>query len=128
MPVFNPQIDPAALKARLSQDTGLAIVCFCAAWCDTCTKYRADFEALALKWPEHAFVWIDIEENAEFLGEEDVENFPTVLIQSPTANLFFGALLPFISHLDRLIGSIDASAPATEAGPPLLQSRLSAAP
>ena len=128
MPVFNPLIDPAALKARLSLDTGLAIVCFCAAWCDTCVKYQPDFDTLALKWPQHTFVWIDIEENPEFLGEEDVENFPTLLIQSSTANLFFGAMLPFISHLDRLIDSLDASAPAIAAGPPLLRSQLSSAP
>src|SRR3546814_13435956 len=83
MPVFDPLHDKPALLNRLQQDDGLIIACYCAAWCDTCTEYRPQFDALADKWPDHAFVWIDIEESPELLDDEDVENFPTILIQNP---------------------------------------------
>ncbi len=109
-----------ALRERLEQG-GLAVACYCAAWCDTCKQYRPDFEALSEKWPDAAFVWIDIEENPELLGDEDVENFPTLLIQGPQGNLFFGPLQPYISHLERLLSRAGAASPAVSDGPgPLL--------
>lgn len=120
MPVLNPQHDSPALKARLQHHQGLVIACYCAAWCDTCARYRPQFEALAEQWPAHVFVWIDIEENPEFLGDTDVENFPTLLVQNRLGNAFFGPLQPFISHLERLVSRIDDSTPATEGGPPSL--------
>lgn len=123
MPAFNPLIDSSALSARLGQGTGLVVACYCAAWCNTCTQYQKDFDALTEKWPEHTFVWIDIEEHPELLGDEDIETFPTVSIQNANANVFFGTLQPYIDHLDRLIGHTDASTPGIKRGPPLL-SRL----
>ncbi|HEY9573728.1 MAG TPA: thioredoxin family protein [Pusillimonas sp.] len=122
MPVFDPLHDKPALLNRLQQDDGLIIACYCAAWCDTCTEYRPQFDALADKWPDHAFVWIDIEESPELLDDEDVENFPTILIQHPKGNLFFGTMLPQIGHLDRLIRSLDEQSTVTAGGPgPLLE-------
>jgi thiol-disulfide isomerase/thioredoxin len=103
MPVFDSQHDVPALAQRLRQTQGLVIVCYCAAWCDTCTRYRPELDALSDKWPQHTFVWVDIEDSPHLLDDEDVENFPTVMIQSAGGNLFFGTLLPHISHLDRLI-------------------------
>lgn len=125
MPVFDPQHDAPALHARLKQTQGLVIACYCAAWCDTCTKYRPGFNDLAEQWPGHTFVWIDIEESPELLDDEDVENFPTILIQDPhKGNLFYGTMLPYASHLERLISHLDDTAPVTEDGPALLQTLL----
>lgn len=120
MPVFDPQHDPSALKQRLRQADGLTVVCYCAAWCGTCAQYRPAFESLAGQWPDHTFVWVDIEENPELLGDDDVENFPTLLIQGAQGNLFFGTLLPYISHLDRLIAQAGDTAPIA-GGPPALR-------
>ncbi|AEC20528.1 hypothetical protein PT7_1988 [Pusillimonas sp. T7-7] len=60
---------------------------------------------------------MDIEENPELLGDEDVENFPTLLIQDQRGSLFFGTLLPHISHLERLISSLDKDSPLVEQSP-----------
>ena len=127
MPVYEPHYDTPLLKARLLSQQGLSIACYCAAWCDTCTKYRADFNALAEKWPQHTFVWIDIEENPDLLDDEDVENFPTILIQSQEGNAFFGTLLPYISHLDRLIENIDEATTFKPDGPRQLSELLASA-
>ncbi|MGB6106199.1 MAG: thioredoxin family protein [Pusillimonas sp.] len=124
MQVFEPQHNIPALAAQLRRQEGLVIVCYCAAWCDTCTEYRPDFNALAGRWPAHTFVWVDIEENPELLEDEDVENFPTLLIQNPRGNLFFGTLLPYISHLERLIERLDDNAPLLEQGPGQLRDLL----
>jgi len=112
-----------ALRSRLDSAPGLVITCYCAAWCDTCRSYQDDFNALSEKWPQHTFIWIDIEDSPQLLDDHDVEDFPTILIQSERGNLFFGTQLPYISHLERLIRSVEgADAPVTPEGPrPLAQ-------
>ncbi|TAL89708.1 MAG: thioredoxin [Candidimonas sp.] len=125
MPVFNPLHNLSALSAQLRAVHGLVVVCYCAQWCDTCKKYEADFTQLAGEYPQHVFVWVDIEENPELLGDEDVENFPTVSVQSAQGHRFFGTLMPYINHLARLIDQIETNAGKTTTdGPPLLTSLL----
>ncbi|MCY1202832.1 hypothetical protein D9M72_143260 [compost metagenome] len=108
MPLLVPDTDRAALRARLgsSPDTWL-VACFCAAWCDTCEQYKPKLQALAEAMPQHVFAWIDIEDHAELLGEEDVENFPTLLVQIGPRVVFYGPMLPHIGHLERLLESLD---------------------
>ena len=79
------------------------VVCYCAQWCDTCREYAGAFARLAEKWPQHTFIWVDIEESPELLGDEDVENFPTLLVQAGDKNYFFGPMIPHAGHLDKLL-------------------------
>lgn len=104
MSVFDTR-NTEELRRQLDRTDGLLVACYCAAWCDTCRDYQPEFNALSEKWPQHTFVWVDIEDDPELLDDHDVENFPTILIQSRKGNLFFGEQLPYISHLDRLIQS-----------------------
>lgn len=125
MPVFNSHTDRVALIQRLDTRPGLLIACYCAAWCDTCTQYRQPFEALAERLTDCTFIWIDIEESPELLGDEDVENFPTILLQDDRGTLFFGTQLPHIQHLERLIQSVqDPARVALSGGPGDLVSHL----
>jgi hypothetical protein len=82
---------------------GWVVACLCAAWCGTCTSWRAAFEALAGRHPDKAFVWIDIEDQADVVGDLDVENFPTLLIQRGDVVAFFGTTLPDAALADRLV-------------------------
>lgn len=127
MSVFNPQLNAPELLARLEAGNGLLVACYCAQWCRSCADYRPDFDALAARWPQHTFAWIDIEENPELLDDDDVENFPTILLQGPQGNVFFGAMLPHVSHLERLIERYDEKTPALRQGPGPLRQRLSPA-
>lgn len=79
------------------------VACLCAAWCDTCRSYRTGFEQLAAAHPDKRFAWIDIEDQADVVGDIDVENFPTLLIQRGDAVSFFGTVLPDAKLADRLI-------------------------
>lgn len=49
------------------------------------------------------FRWLDIEDEAEALGDLDVENFPTLLIGRAGFVLFTGPMLPQHKHLRRMI-------------------------
>lgn len=82
---------------------GWVVACLCAAWCGTCSTYRATFEQFSSMHPELCFVWIDIEDQADELGDLDVENFPTLLIQKDGVVAFFGTMLPELALAERLL-------------------------
>jgi Thioredoxin. len=126
MNFFDAQTALPALARQLPDHSGLVVACYCAAWCDTCSAYRDPFEDLAARLPQHVFIWIDIEENEALLGDEEVENFPTLLIQSARGNMFFGPMLPHIEQLERLLQGVDAARPI-ESGPPSLKQLVAAA-
>lgn len=124
MDLFYP--DAPNLKARLELPDTLLVVCYCAAWCDTCTAYRPKLAELARSRPEHVFVWVDIEDDPDLLDDEDVENFPTILIERNAKPLFFGTILPHIGQLERMIDAFDGAHVDVfeEAAPQDVRSRL----
>ncbi|WP_301103343.1 thioredoxin family protein [Propionivibrio sp.] len=87
------------------------VVCLCAQWCGTCRDYMAGFTGLAVEFPGVRFLWLDIEEQADDLGDLDVENFPTLLIRRSDSVLFFGTMLPHLSYLRRLIETFQEQTP-----------------
>ncbi|MDQ9170603.1 thioredoxin family protein [Oxalobacteraceae bacterium R-40] len=90
------------ISSILSEDKWV-MACLCAAWCDVCRQYRAGFEQLANEHPDKYFIWIDIEDQADVVGDFDVENFPTLLIQRADTVAFFGTVLPEIRQANRLL-------------------------
>jgi thioredoxin-like negative regulator of GroEL len=83
------------------------VACLCAAWCRTCDDYRPAFEA-ALDELRNAGVyvmahWIDIEDEAELVGDYDVETFPTLLVADAQRVRFVGPLTPQPDTLRRLL-------------------------
>ena len=90
------------LHAALSDNTW-CVACLCAAWCDVCSNFRDSFSALADLHPHMQFVWIDIEDEADLVGDIDVENFPTLLIQHGSRIAFFGPVEPGLKLIQRLI-------------------------
>lgn len=81
------------------------VACLCAAWCGTCNDFRNRFEELAALHSDKQLVWIDIEDQAEIVGDLDIDNFPTLLIQHRDTVAFFGTILPDMRVTDRLIQS-----------------------
>ena len=91
-----------AIAAAIEGDRWV-VACLCAAWCGTCGGYRAAFDGLAARHPDKVFVWIDIEDQADVVGDLDVENFPTLLVQREDTVAFFGTMLPDPAVADRLV-------------------------
>ncbi|AOY92283.1 thiol reductase thioredoxin [Cupriavidus sp. USMAA2-4] len=107
MTVYLPERDADALAQALSdRPQGRLVACLCAAWCRTCGEYQAAFAAVAAQYPRDCFVWIDVETHADRLGDLDIENFPTILVQPITggAPQFYGTLLPHAEVLQRMLG------------------------
>jgi thiol-disulfide isomerase/thioredoxin len=90
----------------------LDIVCLCAAWCGTCREYADTFRALAAARPAHRTRWIDIEDEADLVGDIDVETFPTLMLACQGQVLFAGPVLPRLGDAQRLVDVHEAQAQA----------------
>jgi thioredoxin-like negative regulator of GroEL len=83
------------------------IACLCAAWCRLCDEYRPMLQALAAEFT-HAGVrtlwhWVDIEDEADLVGDLDVETFPTLVIADSRQVRFAGPVTPQRETLLRLL-------------------------
>ena len=92
------------LQHQLSKHDTI-VACLCAAWCDVCTAYQAKFEAFAEHHPEYLLLWIDIEDQATLVGDFNVDNFPTLLIQQYGIVTFYGTMQPDTGQLKRILQS-----------------------
>jgi thioredoxin 1 len=103
MPSFTLELDNRDQLAAALDGGAWIVACLCAAWCGTCSSYRAGFDALAERHPDKTFVWIDVEDQAGVVGDLDVENFPTLLLQRGEVVAFYGPMLPDPKVADRLV-------------------------
>lgn len=83
------------------------LLCLCAGWCTTCASYAPTFEAvserLRAEWPDLQSRWIDIEDEAELVGDLDIETFPTVVVLDHDRVRFHGTLTPQPEVLERVV-------------------------
>lgn len=108
----------------------LYVACLCAAWCRTCESYQQVFEAACAELPQAGLHvrWIDIEDEAELIGDLDIETFPTLLIADDAQVRFAGPLTPQPETLKRVLRAhlADASAAQVDADYLTLAKRLRA--
>jgi thioredoxin-like negative regulator of GroEL len=93
------------LAAALRRDQWI-VACLCAGWCGSCNEYAGNFAAWAKRSPEHHFVWIDIEDQADLVGDLDIDNFPTLLMQRGSTVSFFGTMEPDTRLAERLLQAL----------------------
>jgi hypothetical protein len=96
------------MPEHLSSNTASAwtVVCLCADWCGTCRDYRRAFELRARDREDATHVWLDIEDDSDWLGDMDVETLPTLLVLHEDRPMFFGPVLPHIDVIDRTLRAL----------------------
>ena len=87
----------------LMSSTELDVVCLCAQWCGPCRDYVTTFADLRAAMPGQRYRWIDIEDEADAIGDIDVETFPTLLVAHKGVVLFAGPVLPRLTDAQRLL-------------------------
>lgn len=87
----------------MSDTPSLDVVCLCADWCGTCRSYAEVFDSLKQTRVGHVYRWIDIEDDADALGDIDIETFPTLMLSCEGRVLFAGPVLPRLSDAQRLV-------------------------
>jgi thioredoxin 1 len=91
------------------------VICLCAEWCGVCRDWRELFGQLAAAHPDVHFAWVDVEDEAQAMGDVDIETFPTMLVAQGGNPRFFGPVQPSSAQLSRLLASLmDAPVPAKE--------------
>lgn len=86
----------------------LTVTCLCADWCGACREFRPLFDVLAASLPAHRWVWVDVEDEADTVGDLDIETFPTLVVGCADTLLFAGPVLPRVADCQRLIESLEA--------------------
>jgi hypothetical protein len=108
-------MDPSA-ACPAAQPDRLQVVCLCAAWCRTCEGYAEVFDAamahLRAEHPQLQARWIDIEDEADLLGDVDVETFPTLVVVQKGQVRFAGPLTPQPETLNRVLRAALGGGPA----------------
>lgn len=56
--------------------------------------------------PQLRFAWVDVEDEADAMGEVDIETFPTLLIARGPVPLFLGPVAPSGAQLARLVARL----------------------
>ncbi|MDD2712932.1 MAG: thioredoxin family protein [Simplicispira sp.] len=110
-----PAAPASAFSCVPTRSTAWSVVCLCAQWCRVCGEYQSAFEALAQAHPATRFVWVDVEDEEDMLGDLDVETFPTLLIADGQWARFLGPLLPQAPVLARLLTSLQSAGPGAGA-------------
>lgn len=85
------------------------VTCLCAQWCGTCRDYARVFEQCQQALPQHRYRWIDIEDEADVVGDPDIETFPTLLVSLDGHAVFAGPVLPRLGDIDRLLQALAAA-------------------
>lgn len=118
-----PQSSPADTAAP---DPEHWVICLCADWCELCRSYQELFRQMAARYPACRFAWLDIEDQADLVGDVEVETFPTVLIADAAGTRFFGPLTPHAQTLSRLLDSLERSSLQATRDSPATQQLLQA--
>lgn len=99
----------------------------CAQWCGTCRDWRGALAQEAALHPQVDFFWVDIEDEADAVGDLDIETFPTLLIAQGEQPRFLGTVLPSAPAVGKLLQTLREDPAAgrcpPEAGPLLARLR-----
>ncbi len=97
------------MTSSAESDSHWWAICLCAEWCHVCREWRDAFHEVAATYPQVRFAWIDIEDEADAMGDVDIETFPTVLIAFGGKPVFLGPIQPSGAQLSRLLASLLAT-------------------
>jgi thioredoxin 1 len=119
-------MNPAAPASATSD---WQVICLCAEWCGVCREWRDIFAQAAATHPEVRFAWVDVEDEADAMGDVDIETFPTLLIAQGGMARFLGPVQPTAGYVSRMLTGLQSGASGARemAEADALLSRLDAA-
>ena len=103
-------MSPAGTSA--APDGDWIVACLCAQWCGICRGWRDAFGELARQsadlLPASRWLWVDVESQADALGDFEPENFPVLAVQQGARLLYCAALPQQAGNWRRMVQSLGA--------------------
>jgi hypothetical protein len=115
---LDPWSDAASLAQRLSQPhAALYIVLGAEQWCEKCRILRPYFEAHVAQAPsQETWLWLDLEEHAEFLGSYLPESLPQLLAYRGSQLQLSQVIEPTGAALIQALAQLESLEPPGRAG------------
>jgi hypothetical protein len=115
---LDPWSDAASLAQRLSQpQAALYIVLGAEQWCEKCRILRPHFEAHVAQTPsQETWLWLDLEEHAEFLGSYLPESLPQLVAYRGSQLHLNQVIEPTGAALAQALAQLEALEPPDRAG------------
>jgi hypothetical protein len=123
--LLDPWSDAALIAARVAPATSrLTIVIGAEAWCSRCRTLRPHFDALAMQSndADHVWLWLDLDDHAEFMQDFIPENLP--LLISYRGSALTHALACQAVDEPTLIDAVQAAGRIDCPGVPAIRERL----
>lgn len=97
-------------QAAMAQADDWIVACLCAQWCGICRAWHDAFRALAAEGllPGARWLWVDIEQQADALGDFEPENFPVLAVQRGARLLYCATLPQQAGNWRRMIEAVGA--------------------
>jgi thioredoxin 1 len=111
--VLRTRAHRAVLAQRHADGRHVVAAVLCAQWCTSCREFLPMLESLAARQRGVSWLWVDIEDDADLVGDVDVETFPTLAVYVDATLAHFGPVLPNAALVERLVaGAQPRTAPA----------------
>lgn len=124
-PLLDPWTDAAAIATRLNASSArLTLIIGATGWCETCRTLKPVFESLAAEHgtKNDAWLWLDLEDHAEFLDDFIPENLP--LLVSYKGNQLTHAFVPSRLTVPALADLLSQSPRLEQTALPDIRARL----
>lgn len=123
---LDPWHDASRLAARLAGDDALLFIAIGAEqWCARCRALRPAFDAMAQAAPDdETWLWLDIEDHADFTGDYFPENLPVLLAYRGERVLLHRLIDDGATSLDDLAAAARAQQAAGGSADPGIRGRL----
>lgn len=110
-----------SLNNKISENI---VICFCSSWCQTCNEYMQILDNLSEDFKQYSFIWLDIDDHEYFIGDEDIKNFPTILIYNSRKTVFFGHISSNKLILKNILNILNKDSPYIDNKFPILNKVL----
>jgi hypothetical protein len=112
--LLDPWSDAQVIALRLARFNERLVVGLGAeAWCEKCRALRPLFEARAAQAaPNELWLWLDLEDHAQFIGDFQPDDLPWLLVYAGPALMHCAAIGPGIESLDGALAQVAVPGPA----------------
>lgn len=124
--ILDPWRDARDIAALLSSEDALLVVLLGAEqWCARCRAIRPLFDELAgRRRANEVWLWLDMEDHADFIGDEFPDNLPTLMAYRGSRIVMSHILATEAVSIDAMVEAARSAPPPAGLSDPGIRTRL----